>query len=58
MWMLGSFTQAEAEAEYRRERIVADYAPRSHRENHRGILVPRRRGGHAAARRSHQPAVC
>lgn len=58
MWMLGSFTQAEAEVAYRRERIVADYAPRARSQSHRGFRAPRRRNRPAAAQPARQAAVC
>ncbi len=60
MWMLGSFTQAEAEVAYRRERIVADFAPRtrSQSRSHRGVRVARRRSRPAAAQPAHQAAAC
>ena len=61
MWMLGSFTQAEAEVAYRRERIVADFAPRTRsrsNRSHRGVRAAGRRSRPAAAQSAHQAAAC
>jgi hypothetical protein len=61
MWMLGSFTQAEAEVAYRRERIIADFAPRTRsrsNRSHRGVRAAGRPGRPAAAQPAHQAATC
>jgi hypothetical protein len=61
MWMLGSFTQAEAEVAYRRERIVADFAPRTRSRSNRsrrGVRAAGRRSRPAAAQPAHQAVAC
>lgn len=58
MWNLGSFTQADAEVAYRRERIVADYPPRVRSRSQRGFRAPRRRSRPAAAQPARQAATC